>query len=154
MKCCVLMVVLLVGCGGQPDGLFAPTITRVMADAGPEAQPAEDAPRTVDAPPQADAQAEPESAPQPGQDALAEPPGAEPEPVPEAAAPEAAPDAPAADDATCWPPLVGCQCPCYRNHAMDSHCGYQRPSAWVCESCAPAGCVFEYDAQASMACCP
>jgi len=135
----MMLLLLLVGCGGQPDGLFATALTRVNADGGQEA--AQEAACCAD-----DAFTVPEAM----VDILA------PEPQAEVGLDvlmtEAAPDA--SPDATCWPPGA-CDCPCYRNKTMDGKCLYDaRPNAWVCSGCAPQGCEFEYDAQASLACCP
>ncbi len=149
MKMNRLLLLFLLGCGGQPDGLFAPALTRVNADGGVEA--AQEAACCTGDVASADTVADaPIVQPQveSGQDVA----------VPEAG--EAPVDAvaetgfDALPDATCWPPGT-CDCPCYRNHAMDGKCLYDaRPNAWVCSGCAPQGCAFEYDAQSNLACCP
>jgi hypothetical protein len=46
-------------------------------------------------------------------------------------------------------------CPCYRNFAMDEHCDWKHPEAWVCQSkCGLPGCVYDYAPQPGLACCP
>lgn len=134
----LLIGVLLVGCGGSPDALFASAnpgggdaavVVDVLVQGG-------DGVSGVDSP-TADGIV----------DVWA------PSDVAAEVRPDADVDEPDATVADALPALDAC--PCYRNMAMDVHCTTELPEAWVCQSkCGLPGCTYDYAPQPGLACCP